>query len=174
MEIRTDWYVHIFPGVVILGSAFPILSSQAEVLHAILNSNLLASALILAILGYIAGFVANAIALQIVKPILEFLKLLSPPKSPDTAKFASVYLMGRTDLISAFEGSYRGMVLYRSLFGGFLLLTLSSLGGILFIRDHMLVRAITSVLFLIATFALYRHWLAYRTNHYDFLNAALI
>ena len=172
MEIPTEWYVHIIPGIIILASLIPILKPEHyRTLQKFCESQLLGSAILLGLAGYIIGFVGNIVALEILKPVLNFINLLDKPQSPTPENWALLSNLGKYDLIKVCEESYQGMILNRSLFGAFVSLTFFSFVGLLLHKNKKKVRIIFLVLSIIITYSLCEHWLEFRQIHYKFINA---
>ena len=172
MEIPTEWYVHILPGVVILASLIPLNKLDAlEIPPKLRDLNLLGSTVLLGLAGYLTGFAGNAIALEILKPLLNWVHLLDKPQSPKPEEWILLYQLGKFDIIKICQESYQGMILNRSLFGGFFLFTVASVIGYFWRKDKKKIRIALLILSILTTFSLHQYWLNHRDSHYSFINA---
>jgi len=175
MELPTDWYVLILPGLVVLACLIPLTTLERESFEWIIGSDILGKAIILGLVGYIAGFSANALLLNVIKPIipgqvLQRIGITDATRSPSIENYAQLFKIGRTDLLNAISASYQGMLLYRGLFFGFFLIFITSLVGIIWRKDHIGFRLISLAVVILLSIALGKSWYKFRENHNTFVN----
>lgn len=169
MQIPSGWYVHILPGIIILACILPLLDSRnVDALLKRLNDHFVGSAIILGIVAYVVGFAANAVALTILRPVLNNWGWLDKPDTMGPDDWVFLYRAAEAKLLEVLTEGYQNMILYRSIFGAFLLLSLSSLVGIIWRRNNSVVRIVAFVVLVIVTFALYKQWWEHRNSYHDF------
>jgi hypothetical protein len=167
MNIPLEWYIYVIPGIIILASLFPLLNTEClKILFERFNNDRISYTVILVFLAYVIGFVSNAVAIEFLKPILNKFGWLSVPIG---VKFA--------DPIFIHVG-YQSQILYRLMFGAFVLFSFTSIFGIILkvkINNWKpkIIQFIFVIIIIIVTIALYRKWQSHREWYWNFSSKAV-
>ena len=124
---------------------------------------------------YIIGFAENVVAVQIIKPFLNYIGWLDKPIFPTTADdFVVLVHSGRADIINSIQLAYQSMLLCRSLFGAFLFLSISCIVDLIRRRNRITLRLVILVVVVtVTTYALWKNWLQSRDFYYQFTSSSI-
>ena len=175
MQIPPDWYIHILPGMVLMAAVLPLLRSKTrQDVTQLMMDHAAGSVLLITITAFVIGYAANAIAVNTLRPILNWVGCLTRPEAPKSQDWVFLYRVAEPQLMEAFKQLYQELILKRSIFGVFLLLTITCFLSIPIRRDYIRSRWIISIILLIVTLSLHKAWLTQRADYHTFLNTSLI
>ena len=164
MQIPTEWYVHILPGIVVLFSILiPARRLRGKFLD-LIKEHAVGSAVAVAICAYLVGFSENVIVLFVIRPLLECIGIMDPPLPHSTNEWVTFYQFAPQALIEAIRTGYQNMLLYRSLLGASIVLCVAICFS-LAERTHTLKRLGVLALAILLTYSLYQNW-RYTTTGY--------
>lgn len=171
MTSQFDWYTFAIPGVVFLAAIIPVLKKETiKKILSVPRNEIFAYTLVVGIAAYYTGYLCNIIGLELVRPLIGYFKTLSPGSTIPSVNLYTLFQTASSELHSELKDMYEGIVFYRLMFAGFLILSISSIIGFLGRRDGILIRSLVFVISLSATIAFYNSWDKHRIFYEEFTN----
>jgi hypothetical protein len=173
MQIPTEWYVHILPGIIIIFAFFIVAKTYRQKLLMLIQQHTVGSAVVLGICAYLVGFSENAILLFAIRPAFTLLGIMDPSLPHATNDWVTFYQLAPQALIDASKTGYQNMLLYRSLFGASLLLC-AAFGYNLFAENSQRRwRVVCLLIAVLLAYSLHQNWWYTRAGYMQFTSQAL-
>jgi ABC-type Mn2+/Zn2+ transport system permease subunit len=174
MQIPVEWYNYILPGIVLISCSILILPvATLREYGTEMKNQLLGSAVMIGIASYLVGFLANQVILQLLKPITDYWGWTTTFAGANLDNWIFIYRKAGPELINELKGGYQGLVFNRLMFGAFIVMSVSSLMGIIWRKNNFKLRCGMMLACLLLTFVLYRTWSVHRDSYHNFLTRSV-